>query len=157
MFYVQGKFNFFKSGRGGVLSQLLPPFLPWLRTCGFIRTLFLFVHMKFDNLAKAGNIFPGFVRKEAIYSSKLKILSVSTPNTFCYLLFQILGNMSKKAERSKHHLKKNPPAFEQREVLLNNIDNSIDAQNFEYQNMQKMYLIKVPQGGAECHKDLTKI
>ena len=37
--------------------------------------------------------------------------------------------------------KKNPDptilAFEQREVLLNNIDHYVDARNSKYQNMQK--------------------
>ena len=35
--------------------------------------------------------------------------------------------------------------FEQREVLLNNIDHSMDAQNFKYQNIQQIYLMKVLQ------------
>ena len=32
----------------------------------FIKTLFLFVHMKFDNLVKTDNLFPAFLHKEAI-------------------------------------------------------------------------------------------
>ena len=55
----------------------------------FIKTLFLFVHMKFDNLAKTDNFFLAFLHKEAIYSSKLKALSISTPKSFCFLLSQI--------------------------------------------------------------------
>ena len=54
-----------------------------------IKTLFLFVHMKFDNLAKTDNFFPAFQHKEAIYSSKLRVLSISAPNSFCFLLSQI--------------------------------------------------------------------
>ena len=46
--------------------------------------------------------------------------------------------------------KKNPSPtnhdFEQREVLLNNIDHFIDARNFRCQNMQYIYLIKAPHG-----------
>ena len=45
--------------------------------------------MKFDNLAKTDNFFPVFLHKEAVYSSKLKVLSISAPNSFCFLLSQI--------------------------------------------------------------------
>ena len=54
----------------------------------FIKTLFLFVPIKFDNLAKTDNFFPAFLHKEAMCSSKLKFLSISTPNSF-FLLSQI--------------------------------------------------------------------
>ena len=38
----------------------------------FIKTLFLFVHMKFDILTKTDNFFPAFLHKEVKYSSNLK-------------------------------------------------------------------------------------
>ena len=44
----------------------------------FIKTLFLFVHMKFDNLVKTDNLFPAFLHKEAIINY-----------IFCFLLSQI--------------------------------------------------------------------
>ena len=51
--------------------------------------------------------------------------------SFCYVLLQLSSVLDKK----------NPDptilAFEQREVLLNNIDHSVDARNSKYQNMQK--------------------
>ena len=34
----------------------------------------LFVHMKFDNLAKSDNFFSAFLQKEAIDLSKLKVV-----------------------------------------------------------------------------------
>ena len=57
---------------------------------GFIKSLFLFVSMKFNNIAKTGNFFEAFLHKEAIYSSKLKVLSVYTPKCFYLLLSQVL-------------------------------------------------------------------
>ena len=57
----------------------------------FIKTRFLFAHMKFDNLAKTENLFPAFLRKQAIYSSKLKVLSISTPNSYSFLLSQMFA------------------------------------------------------------------
>ena len=42
--------------------------------------------MRFDSLAITDNFFPVFFHKEAIYSSKLDVLSVSTPNSFCFLI-----------------------------------------------------------------------
>ena len=44
--------------------------------------------MIFDNLAKTDNFFPAFLLKEAIYSSKQKVLSISKPKSFCFLLSQ---------------------------------------------------------------------
>ena len=47
--------------------------------------------------------------------------------------------------------------FEQREVLLNKIDLSIDAQNLKYQNMQYMNVIEAGQGKSvevKFHKGL---
>ena len=46
----------------------------------------LFVHMKFDNLAKSDNFFSAFLQKEATDLSKLKVLSIFTPNGLCFLL-----------------------------------------------------------------------
>ena len=55
------------------------------------KLFFLFVHMKFefDNLAKTDHLFPAVLHKKAIYSSKLKVLSISTPKSFYFLLSQI--------------------------------------------------------------------
>ena len=50
--------------------------------------------------------------------------------------------------------------FEQREVLLNNIDHSMDAQNFKYQNIQQIYLMKVSQEDifeVKCYKDFINV
>ena len=50
--------------------------------------------------------------------------------------------------------------FEQREVLLNNIDHSMDVQNFRYQNIQQIYLMKVSQEAifeVKCYKDLINV
>ena len=50
--------------------------------------------------------------------------------------------------------------FEQREVLLNNIDHSVDVQNFRYQNIQQIYLMKVSQEDifeVKCYKDLINV
>ena len=50
--------------------------------------------------------------------------------------------------------------FEQREVLLNNIDHSMDAQNFRYQNIQQIHLMKVSQEDifeVKCYKDLINV
>ena len=44
----------------------------------FIKTLFLIVHKKFDNLVKIDNFYPAFLHKEPIYLSKIKVLSIST-------------------------------------------------------------------------------
>ena len=55
----------------------------------FIKALFLFVHMKLDDLAKTDNFFSAFQHKEAIYSSKFKVLSNSTTNSFYLLLSEI--------------------------------------------------------------------
>ena len=55
----------------------------------FMKTLFLFVHRKFDNLAKTDDFFPAFLHKRGIYSSKFKVLLICTSNDFCFLLSQI--------------------------------------------------------------------
>ena len=50
--------------------------------------------------------------------------------------------------------------FEQREVLLNNTDHSMDAQNFKYQNIQQIYLMKVSQEDifeVKCYKDFINV
>ena len=50
--------------------------------------------------------------------------------------------------------------FEQREVLLNNIDHSMDVQNFRYQNIQQIYLMKVSQEDifeVKCYKDFINV
>ena len=47
--------------------------------------------------------------------------------------------------------------FEQREVLLNNMNPCIDAENYKYQNMQNIYVIKALHSKMyelEYHKDL---
>ena len=55
----------------------------------FIKTRFLSLHMKFDNLSKTDNFFSVFLHMEAIYSSKLKVLPIYTPNSFSFLISQI--------------------------------------------------------------------
>ena len=72
----------------------------------FIKTLFLFVLIKFDNLAKTDNFFPAFLQKEAMCSSKLKVPSICTPNSFCFLLSQIYAQTFSylNPETSKRHL-----------------------------------------------------
>ena len=50
--------------------------------------------------------------------------------------------------------------FEQREVLLNKIDHSMDVQNFRHQNIQQIYLMKVSQEDifeVKCYKDLINV
>ena len=54
----------------------------------FIKTFFLFVHMKFGNVTKTDHFFPAFLHKKVIYSSKIKVISMSTPNTCCFLFSQ---------------------------------------------------------------------
>ena len=51
----------------------------------FIKTLFLFAHMKFEDLAKIDNFFPAFLLKEVIYSSELKAIFSICAQTFSNL------------------------------------------------------------------------
>ena len=53
----------------------------------FIKTLFLSVHKKFDNLVKTDNFYPAFLHKEAIYLSKIKILSKVSVSYFPNFFF----------------------------------------------------------------------
>ena len=60
----------------------------WFKEC-FYQNSFLLVHMKFENIARTDDFFQAFLHKEAIYSSMLKVLSVSTFNSFCFSLSPI--------------------------------------------------------------------
>ena len=55
----------------------------------FVRIISYFLYMKFGNLVKTESFFQAFLFKQATYSSKLKILSIYTTNSFCFLVFGI--------------------------------------------------------------------
>ena len=70
----------------------------------FIKTLFLSVHKKFDNLVKTDNFYPAFLHKEAIYLSKIKILSKVSVSYFPNFFFpKICPNIVILKSQNKWH------------------------------------------------------